>query len=90
MVEAKRKIRKRRRRSEELEPLEYVADVFGKEIGERQVSMPPKCAWYAWRGPATEAVLFLDTRKFEGYPFVSELDRTMWPKDATYAVVFWG
>jgi len=82
----KRKRVRKKKQSDILDPYEYLAETFGKTLTEPVDVIPQNCHWYAWRGPADAAAMFMDTRKFEPYTYIAELRKR--PAKATGAVVF--
>jgi len=82
----KRKRVRRKKKGDILDPYEYLAETFGKTLVEPVDVIPKDSHWYAWKGPADAAALFMDTRKFEPYTYMAELRKR--PAEATGAVVF--
>ena len=82
----KRKRVRRKKKGDILDPYEYLAETFGKKLLEPVTVLPKDCHWYAWKGPADAAAMFMDTRKFEPYTYIAELKKR--PPEATGAVVF--
>jgi hypothetical protein len=59
---------------------------FGKIFCAPLEKAPDDAYWYAWNGKVEDAVLFMDTRKFERFENMAELLNR--PDIATGAVVF--
>lgn len=83
----KRNVRPKKSAGDMLDPYEYLATTFGKELVEPVDKLPPDCQWYAWRGPADAAALFFDTRKFERFQHIARYTGKVDPS-ATGACVF--
>lgn len=82
----KRKRVRRKKSGDMLDPYEYLATEFGKELVAPVDALPADCQWYAWKGPADAAAMFFDTRKFERFDHIAQL--TKMPEGATGACVF--
>ena len=82
----KRKRVRKKKQSDILDPYEYLAELFGKTLAEPVTVLPSDCHWYAWKGPADAAAMFMDTRKFEPYTYCAELLHR--PMGSSGALVF--
>ncbi len=82
----KKKRVRRKKSGDMLDPYEYLATEFGKELVAPVDALPADCQWYAWKGPADAAAMFFDTRKFERFNHIAQL--TKMPEGATGACVF--
>lgn len=80
-----KRIRKKKQ-ADLLDPYEFLAAEFGKELVAPMDEIPKDSHWYAWKGPADAAAMFMDTRKFEPYLYCAELKKR--PAEATGAMVF--
>lgn len=82
----KKKRVRRKKSGDMLDPYEYLATEFGKELVAPVAALPADCQWYAWKGPADAAAMFFDTRKFERFDRIAQLEKM--PEGATGACVF--
>ncbi len=85
-VAKKKRVRKKKSRADLLDPHEYIAAEYGKELIAPVAKLPKDCYWYAWKGPADAAALFFDVRKFDRFNQVAKL--TDLPDGATDGCVF--
>lgn len=83
----KKRVRKKKT-GDLLDPYEYLATEFGKELVEPVTEMPADCTWYAWKGPPDAAAMFFDTRKFERFTLIAQFKHPKVPAEASGAVVF--
>lgn len=82
----KKKRVRRKKTGDLLDPYEYLATEFGKELVAPMDTLPKDCTWYAWKGPPDAAAMFFDTRKFERFTHIAQL--TKLPEGATGGCVF--
>jgi len=83
----KKKRVRRKKSGDLLDPYEYLATEFGKELVAPVSELPQDCTWYAWKGPPDAAALFFDTRKFERFTNIAQYTGKL-PDGATGGVVF--
>ena len=82
----KRKRVRKKKSGDLLDPYEYLATEFGKELVAPVDKLPADCTWYAWKGPPDAAAMFFDTRKFERFTHIAQLKAL--PEGATGGCVF--
>lgn len=82
----KRKRIRKKKSGDLLDPYEYLATEFAKELVAPVDKLPADCQWYAWKGPADAAAMFFDTRKFDRFPNIAALKNL--PEGATGGCVF--